>query len=52
MDVVLYEYKILINLQVDYLTQDKARLSADIRQYASKISRDFEEKVRLPYSIR
>lgn len=36
-----------IEAKVDYLTQDKARLSADIRQYASKISRDFEEKEQL-----
>lgn len=36
-----------IEAKVDYLTQDKARLSADIRQYASKISRDFEEKEKL-----
>ena len=26
------------------MTQDKARLAADIRQYSSKISKDFEEK--------
>ena len=36
-----------IEAKVDFLTQDKARLSADIRQYASKISRDFEEKEKL-----
>ncbi|TRY67574.1 hypothetical protein TCAL_07826 [Tigriopus californicus] len=36
-----------IEAQVDYLTQDKARLSADIHQYTSKISRDFEEKEKL-----
>ncbi len=36
-----------IEAKVDYLTQDKARLSADIRQYSSKISRDFEEKEKL-----
>eukprot|EP00095_Tigriopus_kingsejongensis_P005349 maker-scaffold34_size539781-snap-gene-0.16 protein:Tk05349 transcript:maker-scaffold34_size539781-snap-gene-0.16-mRNA-1 annotation:"Golgin-45" len=36
-----------IEAQVDFLTQDKARLSADIHQYASKISRDFEEKEKL-----
>lgn len=36
-----------IEAKVDYLTQDKARLAADIRQYASKISRDFEEKEKL-----
>ena len=36
-----------IEAKVDYLTQDKARLSADIRTYASKMSRDFEEKERL-----
>ena len=36
-----------IEAKVDYLTQDKARLSADIRTYASKISRDFEEKEKL-----
>jgi hypothetical protein len=36
-----------IEAQVDFLTMDKARLSADIRQYSSKISRDFEEKEKL-----
>jgi len=36
-----------IEAKVDFLTQDKARLSADIRQYATKISRDFEEKEQL-----
>ena len=36
-----------IEAKVDFLTQDKARLSADIRQYSSKISRDFEEKEKL-----
>ncbi len=36
-----------IEAKVDFLTQDKARLAADIRQYASKISRDFEEKEQL-----
>jgi len=30
-----------IEAKVDFLTQDKARLSADIRQFATKISRDF-----------
>ena len=30
-----------------FRAQDKARLSADIRQYATKISRDFEEKEQL-----
>ena len=33
-----------IEAKVDYLTQDKARLAADIRNYSSKISKDFEEK--------
>ena len=33
-----------IEAKVDFLTQDKARLAADIRQYSSKISKDFEEK--------
>ena len=36
-----------IEAKVDFLTQDKARLSADIRQYSNKISRDFEEKEKL-----
>lgn len=36
-----------IEAKVDYLTQDKARLSADICQYSNKISRDFEEKEKL-----
>ena len=36
-----------IEAKVDFLTQDKARLAADIRQYSSKISRDFEEKEKL-----
>ena len=36
-----------IEAKVDYLTQDKARLSADIRQFAARISRDFEEKEHL-----
>jgi len=36
-----------IEAQVDFLTQDKARLAADIRQYSSKMSRDFEEKEKL-----
>lgn len=36
-----------IEAQVDFLTQDKARLAADIRQYSCKISRDFEEKEKL-----
>ena len=36
-----------IEAKVDFLTQDKARLAADIRQYATKISRDFEEKEQL-----
>ena len=36
-----------LEAKVDYLTQDKARLAADIRQYSSKISRDFEEKEQL-----
>merc|ERR1719350_942291 len=36
-----------IEAKVDYLTQDKARLAADIRQYSSKISKDFEEKEKL-----
>ena len=31
----------------NFYAQDKARLSADIRQYATKISRDFEEKEQL-----
>ena len=35
-----------LNLAI-FLAQDKARLSADIRQYATKISRDFEEKEQL-----
>ena len=33
-----------IEAKVDYLTQDKARLAADMRQYSSKIAKDFEEK--------
>ena len=36
-----------IEAKVDFLTQDKARLAADIRQYSNKISRDFEEKEQL-----
>jgi len=36
-----------IEAKVDYLTQDKARLAADIRQYSNKICRDFEEKEKL-----
>merc|ERR1711910_28493 len=36
-----------IEAKVDFLTQDKARLAADIRQYSNKISRDFEEKEKL-----
>merc|ERR1711976_165465 len=36
-----------IEAKVDFLTQDKARLSADIRQFSNKISRDFEEKEKL-----
>ena len=36
-----------IEAKVDFLTQDKARLAADIRQYSNKISRDFEEKENL-----
>jgi len=36
-----------IEAKVDFLTQDKARLTADIRQFATKISRDFEEKEQL-----
>jgi len=36
-----------IEAKVDYLTQDKARLSADIRQYSNKICKDFEEKEKL-----
>ena len=30
-----------------FRAQDKARLTADIRQFATKISRDFEEKEQL-----
>ena len=36
-----------IEARVDYLTQDKARLAADIRQYSNKICKDFEEKEKL-----
>ncbi len=36
-----------IEAKVDFLTQDKARLAADIRTYSSKMSRDFEEKEKL-----
>jgi hypothetical protein len=36
-----------VEAKVDFLTQDKARLAADIRQYATKISRDFEEMEHL-----
>ena len=36
-----------IEAKVDFLTQDKARLAADITQYSNKISRDFEEKEKL-----
>ena len=36
-----------IEAKVDFLTQDKARLAADIRQYSNKISRDFEVKEKL-----
>eukprot|EP00096_Caligus_rogercresseyi_P010436 TRINITY_DN3806_c0_g1_i1.p1 TRINITY_DN3806_c0_g1~~TRINITY_DN3806_c0_g1_i1.p1 ORF type:complete len:448 (+),score=125.40 TRINITY_DN3806_c0_g1_i1:49-1392(+) len=36
-----------LEARVDFLTQDKARLAADLRQYANKISRDFEEKETL-----
>jgi len=36
-----------IQAKVDYLTQDKARLAADIRQYSNKICKDFEEKEKL-----
>ena len=36
-----------IEAKVDYLTQDKARLAADIRQYSNKIYKDFEEKEKL-----
>ena len=36
-----------IEAKVDYLTQDKARLAADIRQYSSIMTRDFEEKEKL-----
>ena len=36
-----------IEARVDFLTQDKARLAADLRSYTNKISRDFEEKEKL-----
>jgi hypothetical protein len=36
-----------IEAKVDFLTQDKARLAADIRQSNTKSSRDFEEKEKL-----
>ena len=36
-----------IEAKVDYLTQDKARLAADIRQFSYQISKDFEEKEKL-----
>ena len=36
-----------IEAKVDYLTQDKARLAADIRQFSNQISKDFEEKEKL-----
>ena len=36
-----------IEAKVDYLTQDKARLAADIRQFSHQISKDFEEKEKL-----
>ncbi|CAB4054171.1 unnamed protein product [Lepeophtheirus salmonis] len=36
-----------LEARVDFLTQDKARLASDLRQYANRISRDFEEKETL-----
>merc|ERR1719244_2191805 len=36
-----------IEARVDFLTQDKARLAADVLQYNNKISRDWEEKEAL-----
>lgn len=36
-----------IEARVDFLTQDKARLAADVIQYNNKISRDWEEKEAL-----
>jgi len=36
-----------IEAKVDYLTQDKARLAADMRQFSYQISKDFEEKEKL-----
>jgi len=36
-----------IEARVDFLTQDKARLSADLITYNNKISRDWEEKDQL-----
>ena len=36
-----------IEAKVDFLTQDKARLAADMRQFSYQISKDFEEKEKL-----
>jgi len=36
-----------IEARVDFLTQDKARLAADVIQYSNRISKDWEEKESL-----
>jgi hypothetical protein len=36
-----------IEAKVDFLTQDKARLAADMRQFSYQMSKDFEEKDKL-----